>query len=345
MNATKYLRKIEKCGWFDQYPASLREKITEKILNPKKEEALFADEHPYYGLIVLGGDFETAEEEGDYTKYWINQFSESAKEVFSPTNVKEAWQRQDDGDYNVTISFELHDELYEEVFEDYGDWINPKILLLLDRAIKGKYKDLSLIELAGGGQDSYFVLTSLPAYILAYKNNLLPKYGYDPFCPMEFKPTELSLEWHLRKNNIEDKFSCWIKNKKIEVIQRIKESLKYNLHVHIFFAITIFLIICFKLYLYTSFSMENTNFGNRLGATISHILIWALSYNICLKVDIKKIYLGMSLITIIFGVFSYPIIGWFFLGLMYYLYKIRLASYKKQFKEVLDILQSGKSPD
>lgn len=347
MKTNKYFQEIEKCGWFDLYPLSLREKIREKVLYPKKEEALFSDENPYYGLIVLGGDFESAEEEGDYTKYWINQFSESANEVFSPTNIKEAWQRQDNDDFKVTISFEVHGEVYEDVFEDYGDWINPKILLLLERSLKGKYKDLCLIELAGGAQDSYFVLTSLTAYIKAYKNNLLPKYGFDPFCPMEYtiQPTELSLEWHLRKNNIEDKFRCAIKKKKSEVILKIKESFKYNLYVHIFFTITLLLIIGFKLYLYSSVPLENTTIGNRLGSTISHVLILAFAYNICLKVDIKKIYLVMSFISIYFAILSYPIIGWLCVISMYYLYKKRLASYKNQFKEVLEILKSGKTSD
>jgi tryptophan-rich sensory protein len=95
-----------------------------------------------------------------------------------------------------------------------------------------------------------------------------------------------------------------------------------NLPVHIAFIIVLAAILALKYYLY--FQSPETGDGlsvKRVGATLSHLLIWAFSYTMCVYAS-RKLLLGiLAGVTLFFGVLVMPILGWIGVVVMYVVYK------------------------
>ncbi|MFC1706449.1 hypothetical protein ACFL59_06430 [Planctomycetota bacterium] len=96
-----------------------------------------------------------------------------------------------------------------------------------------------------------------------------------------------------------------------------------KLAVHLAFVTVLLFVISLKYYLY--FASPITGHGltpGRLGATLSHLLILAFAYVMCLGSP-RKLRMGLiAAPTLFFGVLTLPILGWLGLVVMVIVYRL-----------------------
>jgi hypothetical protein len=95
-----------------------------------------------------------------------------------------------------------------------------------------------------------------------------------------------------------------------------------NFGIHLTFIIFLAAILAWKyyIYFYPDATFAGMSAAARLGATISHLLIWAVSYAICVYGSRKRLLLVMACVTLFVGVLTVPILGWIGLVVMLIVY-------------------------
>lgn len=100
-----------------------------------------------------------------------------------------------------------------------------------------------------------------------------------------------------------------------------------NFGIHLTFIIFLAAILAWKyhIYFYADATFAGMSaaarLGARLGATISHLLIWAVSYAICVYGSRKRLLVIMACVTLFIGVLTLPILGWIGIGGMLIVYQ------------------------
>jgi len=332
--------ELEKCGWFEGYPASLRDTVKEKVEGEEKA----------YGLALAGGDAECINQEGDYVRYYINDFAAASRGLFSPEGVSEKWRKIDDYTSEVTLSFRHENKDYNISFEQPDDYMNPLVLELINRVLEDGGTPLRLIKLEIGSQDEYYALTTLDAYIKAYRSNLLPKWNLDPFdeALWSSEPESLSLSWHLKKIKTTDRkasqkpmyrfygLQASAKHHLRRSVRNLSSNIKKTYQVHMVFVASFALLNYYSWEIYRSLLTSSPLDSANLGIVLSRLFIWAFSYKICLDTDRRAAYLLISLCALYFVLFGLPMIGWVLVMFMYLSDKIRLRKFKKELRAALE---------
>lgn len=89
-----------------------------------------------------------------------------------------------------------------------------------------------------------------------------------------------------------------------------------NFGIHLTFIIFLAAILAWKYYMYFHSPATDAGIsaagrlGARIGATTSHLLIWAVSYAICVYGSRKRLLVILACVTLFFGVLTLPILGW-----------------------------------
>jgi len=88
----------------------------------------------------------------------------------------------------------------------------------------------------------------------------------------------------------------------------VKQS---NIIIHAAFIIVLLAIVSLKYYLYFGSPETGTGINSaRIGATLSHLLIWLFSYSLCIKAS-KRILIGsIAGFSLFFGILTSPLLGW-----------------------------------
>lgn len=92
--------------------------------------------------------------------------------------------------------------------------------------------------------------------------------------------------------------------------------------VHVVFAIVFLFMVATKYVLYFSPSSIDPGLtGLRVGATLGHLLIWALAYSMCLGTKKKLLMCFLAAPTLFFGILTFPFLGYLGLICMFIVYK------------------------
>lgn len=92
--------------------------------------------------------------------------------------------------------------------------------------------------------------------------------------------------------------------------------------VHLVFIVALVAILAWKYYLYYQYpAMEHGINAGRVGASCMHLLLWLFSYGLCISGSPKLLLLVLAGVTLLVGLFTFPILGLIGIAVMYLIYK------------------------
>lgn len=95
-----------------------------------------------------------------------------------------------------------------------------------------------------------------------------------------------------------------------------------NFPTHLIFLVLLAFILALKYHLYFDSPLTGTGFtARRLGATLSHLLIWAIAYSLCYKSSGNALLLTLGALFVFLGWILIPLIGWAGVIILYVVYR------------------------
>lgn len=94
--------------------------------------------------------------------------------------------------------------------------------------------------------------------------------------------------------------------------------------VHVLFIVALVAILAWKYYLYFQSppAEEHGINARRTGASCMHLLLWLFSYALCISGSQKLPLLIVAAVTLLVGLFTFPILGCAGIAVMYFIYRL-----------------------
>lgn len=281
----KVVEDLEEVGWFRFYPDEDKERFIAAILGKAEEQGRGDLDQLLHGVWT---DIEDLHQ-GVYTEL-IKELGRASFGLFRPRDIVEKWESAGQGPARVSLSFKLGLGLHGAVWEQQGHYLERDFFDLIAKALAEASPGLALAYL---GPEAHVIVCCKKAFRKAMEKGLLP---------------DLSSIWEDESEG------------KKPVAEPPPKEDKYsleNVFTHVFFLSMLILLIALKYQLYTSDATPSGMDGARIGATLSHLLMFIAAYYLTLRAFRKLAFIILSLVAFYFGIFKAPIVGWVIILMMY----------------------------